>query len=292
MITHEWIKTNGIELHCAIKGQGPLVILLHGFLECWYSWRHQIKSFSNQFRVVAPDMRGYNESAKPSGIHSYELSNLIQDIAGLVHALGEEDAIIVGHDIGGYVSWGLAMEQPKIVKRLVVLNCPHPAIVRIHQKQWNLRQYLRSWYTLFFQLPWIPEVLLGANNAKAIPRIIRNSAIQKEKFTKEDFDYFCRAATQPNALHSSINYYRAIGRSLLKPQWLNKNGLNDWPKIQAPTLLLWGQKDSFLGNELTEGMEELFTNSFKLQLIPDCGHWVQQEKADLVNQYLKEFLQG
>ena len=127
-IEHRFVQTNGIRLHCAVDGDGPLVVFLHGFPECWYSWRHQLRALAPRFRVVAPDLRGYNESDKPGPVSAYALPELVADVRGLVRAFGEREAVIVGHDWGGGVAWTFAMDHPEMTRRLVVMNCPHPAI--------------------------------------------------------------------------------------------------------------------------------------------------------------------
>src|SRR5262249_2077021 len=161
-------------LHCVVDGAGPLVVLLHGFPECWYSWRHQIPALAPRFRVVAPDLRGYNESDKPAGVAAYSLTELVADVHGLIEAFGERGAVIVGHDWGGGVAWTFAMEHPEATRRLVVMNCPHPAIFAEHLRT-DPRQLARSWYMFFFQIPGLPELLLGLGGARAIGRAIQRS---------------------------------------------------------------------------------------------------------------------
>jgi pimeloyl-ACP methyl ester carboxylesterase len=124
MIRHESIKANGLSFHCAVAGDGPLMLLLHGFPQCWYSWRHQIEPLARRHKVVVPDLRGYGDSDKPRSISDYALSQLTGDVAGLIRAFGEERAALVGHDWGGAVAWATALERPEMVERLAVLNCP------------------------------------------------------------------------------------------------------------------------------------------------------------------------
>ncbi len=299
------IETNGVRLHCAVDGDGPLVVFLHGFPECWYSWRHQLAALAPRFRVVAPDLRGYNESDKPPGIDAYALPELVADVHGLIEAFGEREAIIVGHDWGGALAWTFAMERPQATRRLVVMNCPHPAIMGQHLRT-NRRQLARSWYMFFFQIPWLPETLLGLNHAWPIANAIRKSAVRQDAITADDLRVLRDAASQPGALHSAINYYRAVFRSPESlagwPPWLRRfvygdrpvgplrETLDDWPKISAPTLLVWGELDVALGKELTLDMEPLFTGPFDIKYVPMSGHWVQQEQAELVNGYLLDFL--
>ncbi len=304
-LEHRFIDTNGVRLHCAVDGEGPLVILLHGFPECWYSWRHQIAALAPRFRVVAPDMRGYNESDKPPGLRAYAMSELVADVDGLLRAFGEHEAVIVGHDWGGAVAWNFAMERPNATRRLVVLNCPHPAIFAEHLRA-NRGQLARSWYMFFFQLPWLPETLLRLGGAWPIGAAIRRSTVREDTITDEDLRTLRAAASRPGALHSAINYYRAAFRSpeaeALWPGWLRRfiHGdpppallrarLEDWPRIHAPTLLIWGEADVALGKELTLGMGPLMAAPLDIKYIPLCGHWVQQEQPEVVNNYLLDFL--
>jgi epoxide hydrolase 4 len=304
-IEHRFVETNGIRLHCAVDGDGPLVILLHGFPECWYSWRQQIAALAPRFRVVAPDMRGYNESDKPPGVAAYALPELVADVQGLVRAFGETQAVIVGHDWGGAVAWTFAMEHPEMTRRLVIMNCPHPAMFARHIRG-NLRQLGRSWYMFFFQIPWLPETLLGLNRARPVADAIRRSAVRRDAISEEDLEHLRDAASRPGALHAAINYYRANFRSPEAragwPPWLKRfwygdrplpeprTKIEDWPPISAPTLVIWGEEDVALGKELTVGMEPLFRGPFDIKYVPLCGHWVQQEQPDLVNGYLLDFL--
>ena len=166
-LKHRQVRTNGVRLHCVVDGDGPLVVLLHGFPEFWYSWRHQIPALATRFRVVAPDLRGYNESEKPAGVAAYAMPELVADVEGLVHAFGERDAAIVGHDWGGGIAWFVAMERPPVTRKLVVLNCPHPAMMA-QSLRGNPRQLARSWYMFFFQIPWLPEFLLKLGHARPV----------------------------------------------------------------------------------------------------------------------------
>ena len=304
-IEHRVVQTNGIRLHCAVDGDGPLVIFLHGFPDSWYSWRHQLAALAPHFRVVAPDMRGYNESDKPAGVAAYDLKELVADVAGLIAALDARDAVIVAHDWGGGIAWQFAMDHPELTRRLVVMNSPHIAIFQQHLRA-NPRQLLKSWYMFFFQIPWLPETLLGLGDAWVIGNAVRQSTIQKDAISEADLRVFRAAASRPGALRSGLNYYRAAFRSdqmagglppvirrffygdrVLPPP---RERLEDWPKITAPTMLIWGEQDVALRKELTYGMDPLFTSPPRIEYVPDSGHWVQQEKPELVNRLLLEFL--
>ena len=304
-IEHRLIETNGIRLHCAVDGDGPLVVFLHGFPESWYSWRHQLAALAPHFRVVAPDLRGYGESDKPGGVAAYDSKELVADVAGLVAAFGARDATIVAHDWGGGIAWQFAMDRPELTNRLVVMNCPHLAIFQQHLRG-NPRQLMKSWYMFFFQIPWLPETLLGLNDAWAVGNAVRQSAIQKDAIGEDDIRMLRAAASRPGALRSALNYYRAAFRSdevvaglpsalrrFLygdRPFAPPRTRLEDWPKISAPTMLIWGEQDVALRHELTLGMDPLFTTPPRIEYIPDSGHWVQQEKPDVVNALLLDFL--
>jgi pimeloyl-ACP methyl ester carboxylesterase len=303
-IEHRLVETNGIRLHCAVDGDGPLVVFLHGFPDYWYSWRHQLAALAPHFRVVAPDLRGYNESDKPAGVAAYDMKELVADIAGLIAAFGARDAVIVAHDWGGGIGWQLAMDRPELVKRLVAINCPHLALFRQHLR--NPRQLAKSWYMFFFQIPWLPETLLGLGDAWAVGNAYRQATIRKDAFSDEDIRALRAAASRPGALRSAINYYRAAFRSdettaSLPPAVRRflygerpvpplRTRLEDWPKITAPTMVVWGERDIALEKDLTYGMDPLFTVPPRIEYVPDAGHWVHQEKPELVNRLLLDFL--
>ncbi len=279
---------NGLGMRIARAGQGSgaLMVMLHGFPECWYSWRHQLREFSSTIDCVAPEMRGYGETDAPVRVSNYTIDKLVDDVAGLIGALGRQRAIVVGHDWGGIVAWATAMIRPEVVERLIVLNVPHPAKFRENLTGFNFRQVARSWYILFFQLPWLPEAMLRAGGFAALGRAMRQSAVNKNAFSDDDLAHFRDAFARRYSITAAINYYRALMRSgfaLRPPEWMSR-------KIAAPTMLIWGEQDVALGKELTYGMEDLFTGPFQIKYIPDSGHWVQQEKPELVNQYIRDFL--
>ncbi|HWP64457.1 MAG TPA: alpha/beta hydrolase [Candidatus Limnocylindria bacterium] len=300
-IEHRYVSVRGLTLHCAVAGDGPLLVLLHGFPECWYSWRHQLDALASRFRVVAPDLRGYNESDKPPGVRAYELGELVADVEALIEAFGASEAGIVGHDWGGGIAWTFAMERPQRTRRLAVLNCPHPAIFAQALRR-DPRQLLKSWYMFFFQIPWLPETLLALGHAAAVGRAFRDSTVVKGAITEDDLRVLRDAASRPGALRAGINYYRAVFRQQARadaPAWLktlagwtneppSRRTLADWPRITAPTLLIWGEQDVALRKELTYGMEPLFQAPFRVHYVPESGHWVQQEQPALVNQLLLE----
>lgn len=281
---HLYVETNNIHLHSVTQGQGELVVLLHGFPEFWYAWRYQIPALSRYFKVVVPDLRGYNDSDKPES--GYDLDTLSQDIQGLIQRLGYTKAHIVGHDCGGAIAWNLAQKFPESVNRLAILNAPPPHRF-IQELMGNFDQIRRSWFVFAFQVPGVPEWLIQQNLKEFIRGFLREHAIRKGAFSAEEAEIYQTALEKPGVLRSAINYYR----QLLQPPGL----LSSWMRpnqINVPTLVLWGEDDSFFSQKLVEGLDRLITAPFKLQLVADCGHWMQQEVPQLVNRELLSFLRS
>jgi pimeloyl-ACP methyl ester carboxylesterase len=276
---HEYITTNGVKLHYVTQGTGPLMVMLHGFPECWYSWRHQIPVFAQHFQVVAVDLRGYNDSDKPKEQSAYVMDEFIKDIEGLIRGLGHDKCILVGHDWGGAIAWSFAYAHPNMVERLIILNLPH--LAKFSQAIFNPQQLLRSSYMFLFQLPGIPELLLQSGDYQIIPKTIQGTAFNKDAFNQADLDVYQKAAAKPGALTAMLNYYRNI----FSHSFFNRN----WGILDVPTLMIWGENDTALGKELTYGTEN-YVKNLEIKYIPGCGHWVQQEKPELVIQYMREFL--
>ncbi|MCV3216907.1 alpha/beta hydrolase [Plectonema radiosum NIES-515] len=276
---HEYITTNGIRLHYVTQGEGPLMLMLHGFPEFWYSWRHQIPEFAASYKVVAVDLRGYNDSDKPNQQSAYVMDEFVKDVKGVIQGLGYEKCVLVAHDWGGAIAWNFAYEYPAMVEQLIILNLPHPA--KFAQGFRTLQQLLRSSYIFLFQLPFIPELLIQMGDYQPIEMAFKGMAINKSAFTKADIDAYKDAAAKRGALTAMLNYYRNVFQLIL----LNQN----WGILEVPTLMIWGEKDTALGKELTYGTEA-YVRDFQIKYIPNCSHWVQQEQPELVNQYMQEFL--
>ncbi|MEL6332555.1 MAG: alpha/beta hydrolase [Cyanobacteria bacterium J06626_26] len=278
--SHGKITTNGIQLHYVTQGEGPLMLLLHGFPEFWYSWRHQIPEFARDHTVVALDLRGYNDSDRPQSRSAYHMDELVADVKGAIASLGYDRCILVGHDWGGAIAWQFVYRYPAQVDRLIILNLPHPAKFAQGLRTWQ--QLARSWYILFFQLPLLPELLLQANLSRSMEQTFRGMAIDKSAFSDADIKAYTTALAKPGALTAALNYYRNLLPLLLSP--------TDWPILfQTRTLMIWGENDVALGKELTEGTED-YVQDFQIRYIPNCSHWVQQEQPQLVNQYIRTFL--
>ncbi len=282
IIKHDQVQGSGVTLHVASSGTGALVVLLHGFPECWYSWHRQIPALAEAgFKVLAPDLRGYNLSDKPRGVDSYHVSHVIDDVAEVVRAHGGERAHIVGHDWGGIIAWCFAARYPHLVNKLVILNAPHMGVYR--EIIGRSKQLLKSWYVLLFALPWIPEWRLSRKNYAAVRRMFKKMPVRPDAFSEEDIDYLVEAISRPGALTAALNYYRCGVRRRGAMQ-IARTAYTD-----AETLIIWGEQDMALGLELLEGNEKYAPN-LKIHRISDAGHWVQNEAADEVNAVLVKFL--
>ncbi|WP_448527387.1 alpha/beta fold hydrolase [Parathermosynechococcus lividus] len=275
---HKFIVSNGIRLHYVTQGEGDLVLLLHGFPEFWYSWRQQIPKLADHHKVVALDLRGYNLSDKPQDPASYVLDELILDIVGVIDGLGYRRCHLVGHDWGGMVAWGVAYAVPDRIQTLSVLACPHPSVLKQVPGGWD--QWLRSSYLLLFQLPWLPELLLEWGNYGAIAHLLQWAAVNQSAIRPADIALYQDAAAQRGALSGMLNYYRGTLPSILA---------HEWGTLSVPTQMLWGRQDPVLGVELTYNTEA-YVKALNIHYLDHCGHFVQQEQPDLVNQYLLEWL--
>lgn len=271
----------GVHLHYVELGEGPLVVLLHGFPEFWYAWRNQIAALAAAgFRVVAPDQRGYNLSSKPEGVTAYGAARLVEDVAALIRRCGEEKAFVVGHDWGAGVAWAFAMEHPEMVERLVVLNGPHPERL-LHALKTSPIQWIRSWYIFFFQLPALPEAVSELDRYAFLLKPLREEPIRPGAFTREDLALYVEAYAKPGALTAMINWYRAILRGKT-------------PKVrrtEVPVLVLWGENDPHLDREIATPPEELVPNA-RVVFVPGATHWLQHDAPERVNEELVAFFGG
>ncbi|MFD1032846.1 alpha/beta fold hydrolase [Metaplanococcus flavidus] len=281
-IAFETIETNGVSLHTAVAGpkDGPLVVLLHGFPEFWYGWKHQIDALAEQgYRVMAPDQRGYNLSSKPQGAENYTLNDLRDDVAGLIEQSGNEKAVIIGHDWGGAVAWQLAATKPELVEKLIVINIPHPqAMPRIMMR--SPLQWVKSSYMVYFQIPKLPEAMMAAEDFSFMKQAMAGTS-RKNAFSEEDLERYGRAWAQRGALTGMLNWYRA----------LPKGSFSQTPKrkVEVPVRILWGVGDQSLSRKLAK--ESLnFCSDAELIFIGQATHWVHHEQPLIVNGLIEEFL--
>lgn len=281
-ISFDYAQIGSVKLHYAQAGSGEnLVILLHGFPEFWYSWRHQIVALSEKYTVVAPDMRGYNWSDKPVHVYDYAIDNLVDDVTGLIRHFGREKAAVIGHDWGAGVAWALAMKHPEYLWKLGALQVPPFPVWRKNQ---TFKQFLASWYMFFFQIPALPEFLLRLNDYAILKKGLRNTPSNRNTFTEEDIKEYERAWSEPFALTAMVNYYRA---NFFK-RFFAKSATP--AKIKVPTLFIYGEKDFAILPETVENVGQMIDAPFSEFRIPSAGHWVQQEAKDEVNDALLEFL--
>ena len=273
-----------VRLHYVEAGKGPLVLLLHGFPEFWYGWHNQIPALAAAgFRVVAPDLRGYNLSDKPDGVGAYDADKLATDVRDLVRERGADRALIAGHDWGAIVAWWVAMRHPDVVERLAILNVPHPR--RMMEGLRSPAQLRRSWYIFFFQLPFMPERLLGARGAQGLRRALERSA-NPGSFSDTDLDRYVEAWERPGAITAMLNWYRAaIRRS-------PRRTLQRLRPIAAPTVVIWGEQDVALGPELAEPRAEDVPGLEAVVRLPHASHFVQHDDPERVNALLTAFFRG
>jgi pimeloyl-ACP methyl ester carboxylesterase len=275
---------DGVMLHAVRAGDrgGPTVVLLHGFPEFWYGWRHQLGPLADAgFQVVALDQRGYNTSDKPPHVRDYNLDRLAADMASAIAALGVERAAVVGHDWGGIVAWWLAVTRPERVRRLAVLNAPHPVVMRRALRTDPL-QMLRSWYTFMMQVPGVPEWAARRRDWARMVDGMRASS-RPGTFTDKDFAGYKEAWSRPGAITAMVNWYRAAMRS---PPVIPAD-----VRVHVPALVLWGAKDKFIRRKYAEKSSALCDDG-RLEVFNDATHWVQHEEAGGVNGRLVEFLRG
>jgi len=286
-LRHEYVSANGLRFHVAACGAGDhLALCLHGFPECWYSWRHQLPLLAQLgYHAWAPDLRGYGASDRPGRREDYAIEMLMADVAGLIDASGARSTVLLAHDWGGVIAWYLALRNLRPLERLVVMNLPHPAAMQRALRTW--RQLARSWYVFFFQIPRLPEALLRAGNYRAIRDAFRNMAVDKSRFPHEVLQVYRDNAARPGALTAMLNYYRAFvfGGGGRRQERLG------YPVIETPTLMIWGEHDTALGKETTYGTEQ-FVPNLTLRYLPNVSHWVQQEAPETVNAILEAWLTG
>jgi pimeloyl-ACP methyl ester carboxylesterase len=269
-----------IALHAVAAGppDGPVIILLHGFPEFWYSWHNQIEPLATAgFRVIVPDQRGYNTSSKPRGAAHYALSHLVSDVLSIADHLGQSRFFLAGHDWGAAVAWSVALLHPQRVAKLAILNVPHPSVMRRFLKT-NRRQLRRSWYMFFFQLPWLPEAAFSAFNFKlGVRSLVRSS--RPGTFSPEDLAQYRAAWSQPGALTSMINWYRAAFRYRSK-----------FPDstVYVPTRILWGERDAFLLSDMAQASLR-YCDSAELYTFANASHWLQHEEPARVSDLLIDF---
>lgn len=283
-IAMQWVKANGLTFEVATAGKGKkLALCLHGFPELHYSWRHQIPLLAEMgYKVWAPNLRGYGSSSRPEGVESYRLNTLVQDVAALIDASGAEEVTLIAHDWGAIIAWHFAILKIRPLARLVIMNVPHPKCAQREIRHWY--QLKKSWYIFFFQLPWLPEKMLGRNGAQPIKEAFSKMAVDKSRFPDNELQVYADAASRPGALRSMINYYRALLRTR------DGQEIGD-AMVNIPTLMVWGEEDTAIDIRCTDGTQQ-WVPDLELHRLPGVSHWVQQEAPEKVNAILRDWLPG
>ena len=277
------IDANGLSFLVDEAGEGDdVALLLHGFPESRFSWRFQIPLLAELgWHVIAPDLRGYGGSSRPLGKEAYHLDHLVEDAAALFDALGARRRLLIGHDWGAMIAWTFAMGRRLPLDGLVIMNVPHPAVfARVMRHSW--RQRLRSWYVAFFQLPRLPEAVMTARDGKAVADAFTGMTVDKSRLPPQVTDVFRHNALAPGAMTAMINYYRANAGIL-------GHYRGGAPRIEVPTLMVWGEDDAAIGIECTQGYEP-YVADLTLERLPGVSHWVQQEAPERVNAILERWL--
>lgn len=275
-------EANGICLHVMEAGNadGQPILFLHGFPEHWYGWHKQIDYFASRgYRVIVPDQRGYNLSERPGEVKAYEVEQLMQDIVALIGKLGLKDTILVGHDWGGIVSWHLATYHPELFRKIVIANVPHPGALR---KKIVLKQFLKSWYIYFFQLPFVPERLIAMNNFSFLAKSMLNTSLPGT-FSAEDMSAYKEAWSK--GISPMINWYRAMRTSKLF-----RNTASAGNMIRKPLLLIWGKQDATLEFDLVPPSME-FCSDGRLKTYDDATHWIHHERPQNFNADILSFIE-
>ena len=289
---NQYAEVNGIRLHYISVGKGKLIMFVHGFPEFWYEWEKQLIEFGQDYQAVAPDLRGYNLSSKPSDVEKYHVKYLIEDLRALAEHLGHEKFIMVGHDWGGGVAWSAAIRHPEIVEKLVIINSPHPAVFARELLN-NPDQQKASQYMLILRSAEAERVLSENNFARLSDVLVQFGS--KWEMSEERRLKYIDAWSQPGALTGSLNYYRA---SPLYPPTSTEDkeqikSILNLPKemlaVRVPTLVIWGEQDRALLTGNLDGLEE-YIEDLTLKRIPDGTHWVIHEQPELVNTLIRDFI--
>ncbi|MHA2244242.1 MAG: alpha/beta fold hydrolase [Candidatus Hodarchaeales archaeon] len=270
-IEKRYINANGVKLHTVLIGSGKPLVLLHGFPDFWYGWKNII-GLKDKYKLVIPDLRGYNLSEKPKGVDNYNVSILVEDIRSLSEELYLGKFILAGHDWGGVIAWLFAEKYPEMLEKLIILNAPHPKIFQ-DKLRTDKDQQKASYYIFEFLKPEGEKFLLE-DDLKWLKRAVFGSV--KSEFDRQKY---IEAWSQPNAIISGVNYYRA------------NLSFNEWTGVvDLPTLIIWGMKDTALLPQLLEGLDE-FVSDFKIVKSDDSSHWIMYDDPDLVNLSIRNFLE-
>ena len=291
MLKDGYVKVNGVRIHYVTAGKGPVILFLHGFPEFWYAWKNQLAEFGKDHQAIAPDLRGYNLSDKPGELDAYRMANLVEDIRALAdHFSHHKKFVLVGHDWGGAVAWSFAIAHPDYLRKLVIVNAPHPGVfARLLAS--DPAQQKASHYMLMFRGEQA-EKTLSDNNYALLVNIVLGAGLKSGVITEEDKQAYIKAWSQPGALTGGLNYYRAnrVGPpSADAPSTGNFAADPSALTVKVPTLVIWGEKDTALLTGNLEGLDK-FVNPLTIRRIADGSHWVIHEKPAEVNGYIHDFI--
>ncbi|EDL89461.1 abhydrolase domain containing 9 (predicted) [Rattus norvegicus] len=277
------LRSSGLRLHyvSAGRGNGPLMLFLHGFPENWFSWRYQLREFQSHFHVVAVDLRGYSPSDAPKDVDCYTVDLLLTDIKDIILGLGYSKCILVSHDWGAALAWDFSVYFPSLVDRMIVVSGPPMSVFQEYSTR-HIGQLFRSNYIFLFQLPWLPEKLLSLSDFQILKSIFTHHKKGIPRLSPCELEAFLYPFSHPGGLSGPINYYRNVFRNFpLEPKELSK-----------PTLLLWGEKDFSLQQGLVEAIESHFVpGRLESHILPGSGHWIPQSHPEEMHQYMWAFLQ-
>ncbi|NQX95641.1 MAG: alpha/beta hydrolase [Erythrobacter sp.] len=281
-ISIDFVEAGELTFEVAQAGEGDhLALLLHGFPELHYSWRHQIPLLAEKgYRVWAPNLRGYGGTSRPEGVREYAMDKLTGDVDALINASGAKKVTLFAHDWGAIIAWAYAITRKARLERLVIMNVPHPKPAEREIKQWHQRK--RSWYIFFFQLPVLPEMMLGRRGGDAVGDIIANTSCNPDLFGPEVRAVYSEAARRPGARKAMVSYYRALLRHR------DTLPMGDF-RIEVPTLMVWGEEDVAIHIKCTEGTED-WVSDLTLKRLPGVSHWVQQDAPEEVNAIIGDWL--
>ncbi len=291
MLKDGYVKVNGVRIHYVTAGKGPVILFLHGFPEFWYAWKNQLAEFGKDHQAIAPDLRGYNLSDKPGELDGYRMANLVEDIRALAdHFSHHKKFVLVGHDWGGAVAWSFAIAHPDYLRKLVIVNAPHPGVfARLLAS--DPAQQKASHYMLMFRGEQA-EKTLSDNNYALLVNIVLGAGLKSGVFSEEDKQAYIKAWSQPGALTGGLNYYRAnrVGPpSADAPSTGNFAADPSALTVKVPTLVIWGEKDTALLTGNLDGLDK-FVNPLTIRRIADGSHWVIHEKPAEVNGYIHDFI--
>jgi epoxide hydrolase 4 len=287
-VMHEFAEVNGVRLHYARAGEGPLIVFLHGFPQCWYQYRHQLVESSRDHLVVAPDLRGDNLSSKPEDVHSYLTCSLVEDVRQLVQHLGYNDFLLSGHDVGSAVAWSFALHHPDMLRALLILDGPHPAVFdrALHEDpdQREASSYM-----------WLARQADAAELASADDFTVLREALNEPFFVDEDLEVYVKCWLEPGSLAGALKWFRAEGIGPESPDGTPARG-NIVPHISpmtvnVPTLVIYPTADKWIRPASHQGIERYVPD---LTFIPVQGasHWIAEEHPELVKRYFREYLES